>query len=49
MLSKKNKLKKKKKSTSTHEPKDSRLSLKATIKTYRYLSEDEVDGEEGRG
>ena len=27
---------------------DSRLSLKATIKTYRYLSEEEVD-EEGKG
>jgi len=31
----------KKKNEST----DSRLSLKATIKTYRYLSEEEVDGE----
>ncbi len=33
---------------SNNEQTDSRLSLKATIKTYRYLSEDEVD-EEGNG
>lgn len=31
-----------------NEQSDSRLSFKATIKTYRYLSEDEVD-EEGNG
>ena len=35
----------KKKQRNNLEQTDSRLSLKATIKTYRYLSEDEVDGE----
>ena len=35
----------KKKKTNNNEKTDSRLSLKATIKTYRYLSEDEVDEE----
>ena len=38
----------KKKKRSNKEQADSRLSLKATIKTYRYLSEEEVD-EEGNG
>ena len=38
----------KKKQRNNNEQTDSRLSLKATIKTYRYLSEDEVD-EEGNG
>lgn len=38
----------KKKQKSNNEQTDSRLSLKATIKTYRYLSEEEVD-EEGNG
>ena len=33
----------KKRKRSNNEQTDSRLSLKATIKTYRYLSEDEVD------
>jgi len=37
-----------KKKNSNSKQTDSRLSLKATIKTYRYLSEDEVD-EEGNG
>ena len=41
-----------KKNKNTNTPEVSRLSLKATIKTYRYLSEEEVDGsadEEGKG
>ena len=38
----------KKTQRNNNEQTDSRLSLKATIKTYRYLSEDEVD-EEGNG
>ena len=41
-----------KKNKNTNVPEISRLSLKATIKTYRYLSEEEVDGsvdEEGKG
>ena len=39
---------KKKKRSINNEQADSRLSLKATIKTYRYLSEEEAD-EEGNG
>ncbi|MEH6455679.1 MAG: type 4a pilus biogenesis protein PilO [Cocleimonas sp.] len=38
----------KKKKKNNSEQTDSRLSLKATIKTYRYLSEEEVD-EDGNG
>jgi len=38
----------KKKRNNANKQSDSRLSLKATIKTYRYLSEEEVD-EEGNG
>ena len=35
----------KKKKRNNNQQTDARLSLKATIKTYRYLSEEEVDEE----